>query len=218
MREFISLLISLTYFSLSYGQQHYTYLALGDSYTIGESVAKDKCWPKQLVKSLEKEGLINDQLKIIAKTGWRTDQLLAASQSELDNEKFDLVTLLIGVNNEYQGHSPASFKAEFEKCLDNAISHCKTGQAGVIVVSIPDYGNTPNGLSNQKRISIRIDAYNSICQAFCHQKSIKFCDITPISRGKNMTKLTAKDGLHPSAFQYNLWIQKIKPYALKIIR
>ena len=185
-----------------------TYLALGDSYTIGESVDEAERWPAQLASKLNEKGLEVRGPIIIAQTGWRTDDMLKAAKSELDDsDQFDIVTLLIGVNNEYQGWGPEKFRPEFEKCLKFAISKSKRGENGVFVVSIPDYGYTPFGEKNQKEISARLDEYNKISKEICDANSITYFNITDISRSnKEDLSLVADDGLHPSGKQYGLWV------------
>jgi len=180
---------------------------LGDSYTICESIDTNRQWPKQLVNQLNAKDVKIELSKIIAKTGWRTDDMMKAAKKEVKKNKYDLVSLLIGVNNEYQGWDPIKFKPEFEDCLDYAIEHCSKGKAGVFVVSIPDYGYTPFGAKKQQIISARLDLYNLICKNVAKEKGVAFYDITPISRQDRTDKtLVAKDGLHPSANQYQLWV------------
>lgn len=186
-----------------------TYLALGDSYTIGESVETNKRWPVQLKNQLNENGIGIEEPLIIAKTGWRTDEMLAAAQSELNDTTFDIVSLLIGVNNEFQGKTPESFEVEFEQCLEYAISTSKRGNKGVFVMSIPDYGYTPFGMKKQEAISKRIDAYNAICKRISQEKGVLYINITDLSRRvKEDDSLVANDELHPSAEQYALWVQK----------
>jgi lysophospholipase L1-like esterase len=186
----------------------YSYLALGDSYTICESVDESERWPNILSDRLIEKGMIIRSTEIIARTGWRTDNMLTAAKKLLEkDQKFDMVSLLIGVNNEFQGKSPEEFKPEFEKCLSYAIQKSKEGVNGVFVVSIPDYGYTPFGKKNQKSISKRLDAYNEICEESCSAKNVAFYNITSISRSDlNDKTLVAKDGLHPSGKQYGLWV------------
>ncbi|MFK8038535.1 MAG: SGNH/GDSL hydrolase family protein [Crocinitomicaceae bacterium] len=190
-------------------KQQLTYLALGDSYTIGESVNENERWPLQLAAALNNEG-VNLDTKIIAKTGWRTDNLLQTAKKKLRDEKFDLVSLLIGVNNEYQGESANGFEAKFRACLDYAVTRSKKGKAGVFIVTIPDYGYTPFGKRNRKKISKRLEAYNSICKSVAKTEGVLCVDITPISQnGLIDTDLVADDGLHPSSKQYKLWVEEI---------
>lgn len=185
-----------------------TYLALGDSYTIGESVSEPERWPAQLASQLNEKGLEVRGPIIIAQTGWRTDDMLKAAKAELDDaEKYDLVTLSIGVNNEYQGWEPERFRSEFEECLEYAISKSKSGENGVFVVSIPDYGYTEFGQKNQASISPRIDQYNSISAEICDTYKVTYLNITEISRSDpDDLSLVAEDGLHPSGKQYKMWV------------
>lgn len=189
--------------------QPLSYLALGDSYTIGESVRTKERWPIQLENALDTAGYSLNDPKIIAKTGWRTDEMLRAAKKQLGDTTFDIVSLLIGVNNEYQGKSPKSFEREFEECLKYAISKSKSGKKGVFVLSIPDYGYTPFGEKKQMSISKRIDAYNAICKRICEEYDVLYINITDISRKvKKDNSLVADDNLHPSAEQYALWVKR----------
>lgn len=197
----------------------YTYLALGDSYTIGESVAREYQWPRQLRDSLRSMGMAVDEPLIIAKTGWRTDEMLTAAKIRVDNQEFDLVSLLIGVNNEYQGKSSESFKAEFEQCLQYAIERCKDGEKGVFVLSIPDYGFTPFGSEKQEQITNRLREYNKVCRQVCKKYGVLFINITDISqRVPKDSTLVAPDGLHPSGKQYALWVRRSAQKVYKLIQ
>jgi lysophospholipase L1-like esterase len=186
-----------------------TYLALGDSYTIGESVEENERWPVQLKDSLKVRGVLLDTPEIIATTGWRTDQLKEAMSSK-DRFDYDLVSLLIGVNNQYQGKSVESYRPEFEELLKLAIERAGGDKERVFVLSIPDYGYTPFGESNRERISSELDVYNSVNQEITNQYGIKYFNITGISRkGLVEPGLVASDGLHPSGDQYALWVKEI---------
>lgn len=186
-----------------------TYLALGDSYTIGESVSENERWPNQLHAALNSNGCSVRKPTIIAQTGWRTDNLLNAAKKENKLEKYDFVSLLIGVNNEFQGQSSKTFETDFLACLEFAISCCKTGNKRVFVFSIPDYGYTPFGQKSRTDISPRIDVFNSICQRISAEKKVAYFDITAISRkGLKNKNLVAPDGLHPSGLQYKLWVNE----------
>ena len=190
-------------------KEQMSYLALGDSYTIGESVAENERWPVQLVAALNANQLAVQQPVIIAKTGWRTDQVLSAASRQLGSKKFDLVSLLIGVNNEFQGKSVASFETEFKTCLNYAIQKCNHGKKGVFVLSIPDYGYTPFGEYDQRKISKRIDQYNAVCKTISAELDVAYYDITSLSRnGLTQENLVANDGLHPSGEQYKLWVKR----------
>lgn len=186
------------------------YLALGDSYTIGESVAEHQRWPVQLIAALASKGVQYYPPTIIAATGWRTDDLKNAIDSAKPSKHFDLVSLLIGVNNQYQGKSAKEYAVEFEELLDMAIQFAHHEKSKVIVLSIPDYGFTPFGKNNQDKISREIDTFNAINRSISEKKGVKYIDITDISRmGLSDTELVAEDGLHPSGKMYGLWAERI---------
>jgi lysophospholipase L1-like esterase len=187
-----------------------SYLALGDSYTIGESVNEDERWPNQLVKALSKKGIKVLQPRIIATTGWRTDNLKnAIIKADLVN-KYDLVSLLIGVNNQYQGKSADEYAIEFEDLLNTAIHLAKGKHGNVFVVSIPDYGYTPFGLPKKETISKEIDTFNQINKAITKKYNVAYYNITDISRkGLEDSSLVAPDKLHPSGKMYTLWTERI---------
>lgn len=187
-----------------------TYLALGDSYTIGESVAESDSWPYLLSKKLTANNLPVEQPKVIARTGWRTDNLIAAIQEESLTEKYDLVSVLIGVNNQFQGKSIEVYKTDLRQILATAISLSSSGKSGVFVLSIPDYGSTPFGKLERETIGKEIDEWNLACKSICEEFEIPFLDITSISKkAANDTSLTTKDNLHPSGKMYSLWVDEI---------
>lgn len=184
-----------------------SYLALGDSYTIGESVSEDMRWPVQLVKKLREKDLKINSPKIIAKTGWTTDNLLNAMDANLGNEKYDLVSVLIGVNNQYQNKSIVDYEADLNTIFTEAIEQSKNGKEGVFIVSIPDYGATPFGASNAEEIGREIAEFNAILKKVSDQFDLKYYNITPISKmAKSDRSLVANDGLHPSGKMYSLWV------------
>ncbi len=197
-----------------------SYLALGDSYTIGESVAESERWPVQLSKSLAKNGLKVALPQIIAQTGWTTDELKAKIVSEKITKTYDLVSLLIGVNNQYRGRSVEQFQTEFIDLLETAIKFTGNKPERVFVVSIPDWGITPFGGKGQnKTISEQIDLFNKVKEEETVKKGVLFIDITPISRQAiNDVSLIAEDGLHPSGKMYQQWVEKISPELLKKIK
>lgn len=185
-----------------------SFLALGDSYTIGESVQESERWPVQLAKELNDIGYQVEQPKIIARTGWRTDELMAAVNDANLLSDYDLVGLLIGVNNQYQGKTVESYQPEFEELLRKAIELAGGDKSKVFVVSIPDYGFTPFGESKKAKISRELDDYNSVNRSISKALGVQYFYITDISRsGKN--GLVAKDNLHPSGEQYRLWVAEI---------
>ncbi|WP_113663527.1 SGNH/GDSL hydrolase family protein [Pedobacter nanyangensis] len=190
-----------------------SYLALGDSYTIGEAVETHESFPYQLIKVLNTEHFDFAVPKIIAKTGWTTDELRQAIQQEQLTETFDLVTLLIGVNNQYRGYSQETYRKEFVELLEMAIGFAKGNKAMVYVVSIPDWGVTQFAKQSGrdlKNISNEIDAFNQINRQETEARQISYVDITPGSRQalKKQT-LIAPDGLHPSGKMYAEWARQI---------
>ena len=195
---------------------NYRLLSLGDSYTIGESVCETCRFPEQL-----KDSLINNtentafNLKVVATTGWTTTNLLNGISNENLPNNYDLVTLLIGVNNQYQGKDFSIYETEFPELVDLAITKAKGDKNRVIVVSIPDYAFTPFGNGNTT-ISSEIDAYNAFAENYCNANNITFVNITDITRnGLEDTDLVASDGLHPSEKAYSLFVERLLPYALE---
>ncbi len=187
-----------------------SYLALGDSYTIGESVPTNSNFPYQLVDSISKKGNQYASPVIIARTGWRTDQLMDAIESAQLKKGYNLVTLLIGVNNEFQGRSLEEYEHDFILLCKKAIELAGNKKKRVVVLSIPDYGYTPYGKPNQNRISSRIDLFNASNKRISDSLQLNYVDITPISRrGLDDPDLVAGDGLHPSAEMYGLWVETI---------
>jgi lysophospholipase L1-like esterase len=186
------------------------FLALGDSYTIGEAVDQGQRWPVQLVDQLRKKGFKCDDPKIIATTGWRTDDLKNAILKENPSKDYTLVSLLIGVNNQYQGKSSESYAPEFQELLKIAIEFAGGDKSKVFVVSIPDYGFTPFGKEKKDHITMAIDEFNSVNKKITHALGVKYFNITDISRkGFEDPELVASDGLHPSAKMYKLWVERI---------
>ena len=194
------------------------YLALGDSYTIGESVKEDERFPVQLVKRLNDEGILTDSAKIIARTGWTTDELAAGIKNSGISGTYDLVTLLIGVNNQYRGRDTAEYRLQFRNLLQTAIQLANNDITKVIVVSIPDYGVTPFGKPNEKKIGMEIDIFNQINREETESRKAAYVNITSISRlAKEDSSLIATDGLHPSGKMYSLWVDSILPVAKTIL-
>ncbi|MDB2329854.1 SGNH/GDSL hydrolase family protein [Flavobacteriaceae bacterium] len=190
------------------------YLALGDSYTIGESVEVFERWPNQLVSELNKNSIVFEQAKIIAKTGWTTGELLNAIEEQQIDESYDLVSLMIGVNNQYRGLSIENFKEEFTVLLKKAITFSKKNETGVVVLSIPDWGVTPFASDrDQNKIAEEIDQFNSVISQVCSNYKVSYIDVTEISRQvTSQPNLVAQDGLHPSSIMYSLWIKKVLNY------
>ena len=190
-------------------------LALGDSYTIGESVAEADRWPNQLARAL---GIA--QPEIIAKTGWTTDELSAAIDKANPHGPYSLVTLLIGVNNQYRGRDAEVYRREFVALLDRAVAFAGGNASHVIVVSIPDYSVTPFAATRDRaRISREIDQFNAINREETLRAKARYVDITPISRRATADPaLVADDGLHPSTKMYAEWVTLIEPEARAALR
>lgn len=209
------LLIFLPLFSFAQNnnsmQHTYTYLALGDSYTIGESLPLHKSFPYQTVCLLRKAGFHFGAPEIIAKTGWTTDELEAAMKGFEFLPKYDFVTLLIGVNNQYRGREIIEYKEQFEALLKKSIGFANGKPEHVIVLSIPDYGITPFGENkNPQKIAKEIDEYNTLNKAISIQYKVHYIDITENTRkAKTSSGLVAPDGLHPSEKEYNRWAKAI---------
>ncbi|MCL6219138.1 SGNH/GDSL hydrolase family protein [Zunongwangia pacifica] len=187
----------------------YSYLALGDSYTIGESVEESERWPVQLTEALRERGYAMAAPKIIARTGWTTADLIAGINSELNVQRdFDLVSILIGVNNQYQNKPITEYEEELREIFRKAINHSKKMEAGVFAVSIPDYGVTPFGSANQDEIGRDIDAFNAVFKRVAQEYNVDFYNITPISRrAADNPDLIAADELHPSGLMYRYWVE-----------
>ena len=192
------------------------FLALGDSYTIGERVAPAQRWPVQLAQRLREQGLDLDAPTIVATTGWTTAQLSAAIAAADLDDAYDLVSLQIGVNNQYQGRSPAEYRQEFVSLLARASALAGDDPARVIVLSIPDWGVMPFA-AGRDRAAIRaeIDAFNAINRQAAQAAGVRYVDVTPISRQAAADDaLLAPDGLHPSGQMYAAWVDLVYPVAL----
>lgn len=206
------LFLSLQSFSQSRDSMHtYSYLALGDSYSIGESVELRKNFPYQIVQSLRSKGYNFYAPEIIAKTGWTTDELQNAINNYRLLSRYDFVTLLIGVNNQYRGRDVIEYKEQFEDLLKKAIELANGKRERVIVVSIPDYGVTPFAKAmDTEKIAKEIEVFNGINKALSIQYKVHYVYITPGSKeAKNDPGLVAADGLHPSEKEYAKWSEKI---------
>lgn len=194
-----------------------SYLALGDSYSIGEGVDAAGRWPVQLAARLRDDGVALDDPTIIATTGWTTDELAAAMDCARFEPPYDLVSLLIGVNNQYRGRDADNYRDEFQGLLGRAIALAGQRPAHVVVLSIPDWGVTSFARDSGRdvaRIAAELDIYNAIAREEVKQRGAHWVDITGISRQR--PDLLAEDGLHPSAAQYTLWTEAALPAAKAI--
>jgi len=197
------------------------YLALGDSYTIGESVAESERWPNQLAAVLAEKNIQAD-VKIIARTGWTTDELWLGIQADPPQGTYDLVTLLIGVNNQYRGYNIDDYRKQFRFLLNKSIEYVGGEVNRVIVISIPDWSATPYAVRFSKPvdvISMEIDLFNAINREETDKAGAHYVDITPLSRQiEGDLPLLASDGLHPSGEMYKLWVEKALPTVVDIIK
>ncbi|MES2882380.1 MAG: SGNH/GDSL hydrolase family protein [Bacteroidota bacterium] len=198
-------------------EQHYTYLALGDSYTIGESLLLTESFPYQTVQLLRKKGLQFSAPEIIAKTGFTTDELEEAIAVQQLLPKYDFVTLLIGVNNQYRGRDEVLYKMEFEELLKKAIAFCNGKPSHVIVLSIPDYSSTPFAIQmNKEKIAKEIDVFNNINHSLSIQYKVHYANTAATTKdAEPEQELFAADGLHPSGRAYKKWAETIAEIIVK---
>lgn len=187
----------------------HTYLALGDSYTIGTSVSGAERWSVQLANRLREKGVRMQAPDLVAQAGWTTADLLRALGQVTTEPRYDLVSLLIGVNNQYQGKSVEAYRAEFSTLLKTATDKAGGDPGRVFVLSIPDWGVTPFAAGqNRAQIGREIDQFNAEARAVCTQQGVLFIDVTPLSRtAATDALLVASDGLHFSGKMYALWAE-----------
>lgn len=195
------------------------FLALGDSYTIGESVATSERWPVQLARLLREQQINLDDPVIIARTGWTTAELSDGIDRAKPQGVYELVSLLIGVNNQYRGRSEEEYRREFAAILQRAIAFADQKPARVLVLSIPDWGVTPFAKGRDRAaIGAAIDRFNAINCEEMERAGAQYVDVTPISRqAVNDPALIARDGLHPSGKMYAEWARLALPMACKAL-
>ena len=201
-------------------EKPYTYLALGDSYTIGEGVGEKDRYPNQTVKLLKSNGMKFQKPTIIAKTGWTTDELAKGiEKAEINEKTYDLVTLLIGVNNQYRGRPLDNYKEEFRELLQQAILFAGGKHKHVVVISIPDWGVTPfatNRGSDQIKVASEIDEFNKAKAAICQELNVHYIDITEEYREIGaLPEMVVDDQLHPSGLVYKKWAKKLEKVILE---
>lgn len=211
-----TLLVSLAMASTDGDGEALSFLALGDSYTIGEGVPATGRWPAQLAAKLRARGIAIDAPRIVARTGWTTDELdEALDEAELP-EHYDLVSLSIGVNNQYRGRDLAEYRGQFADLLDRAIGFAGGDAKRVVVLSIPDWGTTPFAEGRDRaKIARELDAFNAAARDVAAKRGVAFVDITPISREADAK--VAGDGLHPAAEQYASWADAALPVVAKLL-
>ena len=200
------------------GKNTSKFLALGDSYTIGQSVEVNQRWPVQFLKELKSSVNAIDTLQIIARTGWRVDELKEAMNSSNLEPPYGLVSLLIGVNNQYQGQNANDFRPEFIEILEKSIKLVNDRKERLFVVSIPDWGASPYGFGfDRAKVSKEINDFNSVVKEESEKRGLRYFDITAISRRALLDRtLIASDGLHPSGKMYKLWVDKMIPIISKV--
>jgi lysophospholipase L1-like esterase len=196
------------------------YLALGDSYTIGESVAVSERFPAQAVRILQQQGIKVNDPEYIAVTGWTTANLMSAINTQNPKGPYDVVTLLIGVNDQYQGVDTTTYRTRFTLLLNKAIELAGAKKTNVFVLSIPDYSVTPFvAAANKERVKREVDIFNTINKQITLQNNIAYIDITPSTReGATNPSLIANDGLHPSALEYKKWAEMLAPLMKQVLQ
>ena len=197
------------------------YLALGDSYSIGEGVAAEARWPMQLAHALRGEGIALADPDIIAATGWTTDELDAAIDAAQPAAGYDLVSLLVGVNNQYRGRGLDEYRHQFAALLERAIALAGDRHERVLVLSIPDWGATRFGRDCGRdlvAVAHELDAFNAVARDICAAHGVAFVDITAVSRERGAdAAMLADDGLHPSAAMHARWTQLALPVARRLL-
>ena len=197
----------------------HTFLSLGDSYTIGESVEEKDRWSVQLVAMLREQGADVAPPDIIARTGWTTAELAEAIQKSGNANTYDLVSLLIGVNNQYRGQPLDRYRAELRELLQTAIRFAGGRPGRVIVLSIPDWGVTPFARDRDPaKIATEIDAFNAACREETEKAGVRFFDITPLTRqAQNDPAQVTSDGLHYSGRQHRRWAETVLPEVMQLL-
>lgn len=196
------------------------YLALGDSYTAGTGIDTLQSLPRQLQQALASELTRGVTVQVVARAGWRTDNLINALEEETLEDSYDFVTLLIGVNNQFQNRPFSQYEDEFPKLLNRALNLAGDNPERVVVISIPDYSYTPFGQNlGFENISDEIDGYNNFAKIITEENGIPFVDITDISRnGLEDTSLVARDNLHLSEKAYQMFLDRIVPDAISKLK
>ena len=197
------------------------YLALGDSYSIGEGLAVADSWPMQLARALRADGTALADPRIVARTGWSTDELAAALDAAEPLGTHAFVSLLIGVNNQYRGRELDNYRDEFTALLQRAIGYAGGRTGRVLVLSIPDWGATAFGQASGRdlaQVARELDEYNATARACCRARDVAWVDITAMSRRHDANpEMLAADGLHPSAAAYGDWVDAARPVAARLL-
>ena len=196
------------------------YLAIGDSYTVGEGLETSKSWPYQLKRKLVENGVEEVELTVVAATGYTTREVTQLVNTTTFNKPFDIISIQIGVNNQYRGESVAQFGEELEDLFQTIASNFYLKDAKQFVVSIPDWGATPFGSSYDRvQIAIEINQYNGLKRNIAEARAAPFINITDISRtNPDASELVVLDGLHPSELMYSYWIERIFPVVKQLVQ
>ncbi len=198
----------------------YTYLALGDSYTIGEQVPLEDNFPYQTVRMLRERNIEVADPVIIARTGWTTDELTKAVLEEGVKEQFSFVTLLIGVNNQYRGRDIMNYRTELLALIQQALHFANGKPDHVFVLSIPDWGVTPFASDRDRnQVAKEIDAFNKAKKEIAEEHGVVFIDITESTRANGTkTEYLTEDALHPSSKEYTIWAERLVPYVAHALK
>ncbi len=206
---------------MSTPRQPLRWLALGDSYTVGEGVDPAGTWPMQLARALRAGGIALADPQVIATTGWTTDELDAAIDAAAPAAGFDLCSLLIGVNNQYRGRGADEYREQFAALLERAVGFAGGDPGRTFVLSIPDWGVTPFAAGSGRDVAViarELDAFNSVAARLCGERGVAFVDITPVSRARGGEPgMLAEDGLHPSAAMYAEWAALALPVVRRLL-
>lgn len=196
------------------------FLALGNSYTIGTGVPVDERWPIQLARSVRQHGLPPVEVRLVAQNGWTTDELLRGIQAARLSPTFDLVSLQIGVNNQFRGYPLQTYRQEFHQLVETAASLAAGNSTRVLVLSIPDWGVTPFAAGRDRsQIAREIDRFNAVNRSQTEKARARYADITTLSREiGDQALFLAPDGLHPSGKMYAVWVQRLLPTVLAILK
>lgn len=196
-----------------------SFLSLGDSYTIGERVSEADRWSVQLSSLLRSEGIAVAPPDIIARTGWTTAELAEGIKNTPKTKNYKLVSLLIGVNNQYRGQSIERYRTEFRSLLETSVEYANGRKQRVFVLSTPDWGVSPFGAgSDRDKVAREIDAFNAVAKEECDKAGILYIDITPLSRtGLGDPSMFASDGLHFSGKMYGLWAMEALPKVKELL-
>jgi lysophospholipase L1-like esterase len=205
------LIIIIVAMKIPANQNKYTYLALGDSYTIGEKVTTEENFPNQVIQLLKQQGFEFKTPEIIATTGWTTDELQDGIDKANLKKRYDFVSLLIGVNNQYRGRKVEEYVPEFESLLKQAIAFAENKSDHVIVLSIPDWGVTPFAKERDtNKIAAEINEYNKANKAIADKYKVHYINVTESTReATHDSSLLAEDGLHPSGKEYKKWAEAV---------